>query len=193
MSDLSTYLANAKLDRSIDDIAAAARRGGHPLSRSVIAKYLRGEHGTNPPESTLAALAVGLGVDVRELRRLAGKPAGELGPYVPTAEAASLTQRQRDALDQMIKAFVSEGGSNDGSAPEAKKRLRVVDGAMTPKHEAMVDDGNVMVDWAAADGSDLTSPPSARDGRGHDTINTARDPQQDAGEESQDDGGMNPA
>jgi transcriptional regulator with XRE-family HTH domain len=157
VSDLSTYLANAKLDRSIDDIAAAARRGGHPLSRSVIAKYLRGEHGTNPPESTLAALAVGLSVDVRELRRLAGKPAGELGPYVPTAEAASLTQRQRDALDQMIKAFVSEGGSNEGRKPEAQKNDEgggAVDEMATvtplrPKHQRMVE-GSLMDDDEAA-------------------------------------------
>ena len=111
MSDLSAYLANAKQDRSIDDIAEAARRGGHEVSRSVVAKYLRGEHGRRPPESTLAGLAAGFGVDVRVLRRLAGRAPGELGPYVPTEEASSLTQQQRDAINQLIKAFMNEGGS----------------------------------------------------------------------------------
>jgi len=71
----------------------------------------------------LTGLAAGFGVDVRELRRLAGRPPGELGPYVPTAEASSLTQPQRNALDQLIKAFVSEGGSH-GLADSAEKSAR---------------------------------------------------------------------
>lgn len=114
VSDLAAYLADAKGDRSIDAIAKQAVDAGHPISRSVVAKYLRGEHGPRPPEKTLAGLAAGFRVDVRVLRELAGRPAGEREPYIPVAEAASLTQAQRDALDQLIMAFVSEGGSDAG-------------------------------------------------------------------------------
>lgn len=109
VSDLSEFLANAKGDRSIDAIAHQATAAGFPISRSDVAKYLRSEHGPRIPQATLKGLAAGFGVDVRELRRLAGRPPGELGPYVPTPEAASLTKPQRNALDQLIKAFVSEG------------------------------------------------------------------------------------
>lgn len=121
MSNLAGLLANAKGDRSIDTIAELATRAGHPISRSVVAKYLRGEHGPRVPETTLQGLAAGFGVDIRELRLAAGKPAGELGPYLPTAEAAALTQAQRDALDHLIKVFVTQGGQQDGRMPEAQK------------------------------------------------------------------------
>lgn len=128
VSDLSELLANAKGDRSIDAIAAQASSAGHPISRSAVAKYLRGKHGTRPPEATLEALAAGFGVSVRKLRIAAGRPAGELGPWRPTPLANSLTQRQRDALDELIKAFVSEeveesdAGTTHQKMPEPQGR-----------------------------------------------------------------------
>lgn len=121
MSRLSERLKAAKGDLSIDDIAKRASREGGTIKRSTVAKYLRGEHGSNPPEETLAGLAAGLGLDVRELRELAGRPAGELGPYVPTPLSASLTTEQRKAIDDLIKAFVIEGGQKDAGNAEAEK------------------------------------------------------------------------
>ncbi len=106
MSALSDRLQQAKGQRSIDDIAAQARRLGHPIDRSAVAKFLAGQAGPRPRPSTLEALAAGFGVDVRELRLLAGQPPGEAGPYVPTPESASLTREQRRAIDQLIKAIV---------------------------------------------------------------------------------------
>lgn len=121
VSDLSRYLADAKGDRSIDDIAKQATDAGHPISRAAVAKYLRGEHGHRPPEKTLRGLAAGFRLDVRTLRELAGRPPGELGPYRPIDLAASLTQEQRDAIDELIKAFVSEGGQHEVRQTEAQK------------------------------------------------------------------------
>lgn len=164
MSDLSRYLADAKGDRSIDDIAKRATESGHPLSRSVVAKYLRGEHGTRPPEETLQGLAAGLQLDVRELRRLAGRPPGELGQYTPTPLSASLTQEQRDALDNLIRAFVSEGGQHDGRQPDAEKTPLTTQGDTTLAAHQAPSDGKIE--------------------HGHASLR---------GEESQDDGGMDPA
>lgn len=121
MSDLANYLADRKGDRSIDDIAKKATASGHPISRSVVAKYLRGEHGPRPPEETLAGLAAGFDADPRELRELVGRPAGELGPYVPTKLSASLTQTQRDALDDLIRAFVKGDSDADTATRPAQK------------------------------------------------------------------------
>lgn len=120
MSELSKALKRAKGTRSIDEIVKAAASRGHAIDRSAVSRYVNGEHGPKPRESTLAALAAGFDVDVRVLRELAGKPAGEREPYVPVPEAASLTQRQRKAVDNLILAFVSEG-SADGLAPDAQK------------------------------------------------------------------------
>ncbi len=76
----------------------------------MVARYLKGEHGTRPRQETLSALAAGFDLDVRELRGLVGRPPGELGPYVPTSESASLTAEQRQALDQLIRAITKGDG-----------------------------------------------------------------------------------
>ncbi|MFC7619104.1 hypothetical protein [Microlunatus sp. GCM10028923] len=112
MSALSDRLTEAKGERSIDDIVARAGEQGHRIDRSAVARYLKGEHGPRPRQETLAALAAGFDVDARELRALAGRPPGELGPYVPTSEAASLTAEQRAALDQLIRA-ITRGSAED--------------------------------------------------------------------------------
>jgi len=117
MSALSELLWKAKAGRSIDAIADQARRRGHPINRATVARYLAGDHGPRPPEDTLVALSEGLGIDVRRLRRSLGVPTGELGPYQPVAESARLTQVQREALDQLIKAIVAraDGGMREVS------------------------------------------------------------------------------
>lgn len=110
VSALSDRLVEAKGDRSIDDIVARAEEQGHRIDRSAVARYLKGEHGSRPRQETLAALAAGFDLDTRELRSLAGRPPGELGPYVPTSESASLTAEQRKALDQLIRAITKGTG-----------------------------------------------------------------------------------
>lgn len=121
VSKLTERLAEAKGDRSIDDIARRATNLGHRLSRSTVAKYLRDEQGDRPPVSTIDALAAGFAVDARELRRLAAMQSGELGKWTPPTESSALTRDQRDALDSLIKSIVRQGGSSDDRQSEAKK------------------------------------------------------------------------
>ncbi len=120
MSALSDRLAQAKGERSIDDVVTRAAAAGHRIDRSVVARYLNGEHGPRPRQETLSALAAGFELDARELRALVGRPPGELGPYVPTSESASLTTEQRQALDQLIKAITR--GASGGREPDAAGR-----------------------------------------------------------------------
>lgn len=121
VSKLTERLAEAKGDRSIDDIARRATNLGHRLSRSTVAKYLRDEQGDRPPVSTIDALAAGFAVDARELRRLAAMQSGELGKWTPPMESSALTRDQRDALDSLIKSIVRQGGSSDDRQSEAQK------------------------------------------------------------------------
>jgi transcriptional regulator with XRE-family HTH domain len=121
VSALSKRLQSAKADRSIDDIVRLAERAGHKIHRSVVARYLNGEHGPRPSDKALAALAAGFGVDVRELRTLADMPPGELEPWEPTPESVRLNREQREALNQLIRAIV-RGGSDAWSEPRKKTR-----------------------------------------------------------------------
>lgn len=123
MSALSDLLRQAKAGRSIDAIAQRARQRGHPINRATVAKYLAGEHGPRPSERTLRALAEGLGVDLRRLRRALGVPGGELGPYQPVAESARLTQVQREALDQLIRSMVARADAGNLAKADAGRDL----------------------------------------------------------------------
>ncbi len=105
MSDLSDALVALRGDRRQWDPVEAAARNGHRISLGQLSAFLSGRHGT-PQESTLLALSAAFGVDVRVLRELAGWPAGELGPYVPAPEAASLSREQRAAIDGLIRSIV---------------------------------------------------------------------------------------
>ncbi|WP_191563417.1 helix-turn-helix domain-containing protein [Janibacter melonis] len=108
MTALSARLAEAKGNDSIDAVVERAGRQGHAIDRATVSRYVAGNGAKNPPDRVLRALAAGLGLDVRELRTLAGKPAGELGPWTPPDEAARLSGDQRKALDQLIKSIVRE-------------------------------------------------------------------------------------
>ena len=124
MSALSERLKDAKGTRGLDDIVRLAEREGHQIDRSVVARYITGKHG-RPRDETILALAAGLGLDVRELRVLAGMPPGELEPYEPTPEAARLNREQRDALDQLIRAIVRGDGTD---VPSIKAQQKIVNG-----------------------------------------------------------------
>lgn len=112
---LSDRLAEAKGNDSIDAIAERAASQGHAIDRATVGRYVAGGGAKNPPDKVLRALAAGLDLDVRELRALAGKPAGELGPWTPPDEAARLSEGQRRALDQLIKSIVREDVTADAA------------------------------------------------------------------------------
>lgn len=117
MNDLAARLADAKGDLSIDAIVARAEGNGHAIDRATVARYVSGKGAKNPPDKVLRALGAGLGLDVRELRVLAGRPAGELGPYVPVDEAARLSEDQRRAIDTLIKTIVAAAPAEEATVP----------------------------------------------------------------------------
>lgn len=120
MSELSDRLREAAGSRSINEVKRLIEEAGKSVSRQTVAVFLRGDHGPRPTEDVLEAFAAGLQIDIRELRELAGRARGELGPWVPTQEAASLTKEQRDAMDALIKTIVKEVGSDSGQDEDQK-------------------------------------------------------------------------
>lgn len=124
MSDLSSYLETAKGERSIDAVVAKASGAGHKIDRATVARYVSGQGAKNPPDTVLRALAAGLDLDVRDLRELAGKPRGEMGPYVPVDEAARLSEEQRRAIDMLIKSIVGATAVVETPEDKADRRRR---------------------------------------------------------------------
>lgn len=183
VSRLSKRLTEAKGDRTNDEIVERARLAGFSIDRSAVSRYLRGEHGPAPRPATLEALASGFGLDVLELRELVGLPAGEPEPYQPPPISASLTRKQRAALDQLIKAMVKGDDDDDAGDAEAQKKRPVK---------------SLGEEFAQLDGvPELTRPEevtlAARDQPGYAKIKQARDAAKRVGEETQDHGGIEPA
>lgn len=121
MSDLSKYLSDKLGDRVPDDIVKAANEAGFSIDRTVVYAYVKGRHAKRPREATLKALAAGFGLDLRDLRELAGHPRGELGRFEVVDEADWLTYRQRKAFNDLILAFVTEEGDQNGTASQQQK------------------------------------------------------------------------
>lgn len=122
MSALSDALNAANVDGwSAREIS---RKTGGRLSHSVVADYLNGRQAKQPKEYVLQAFAeVFPKLTVKQLRELAGLPAGELDPYQPPAEANRLDARQRRAVDEIIRLLAdSTGGEADGDAATTNVR-----------------------------------------------------------------------
>lgn len=86
--------------------AEKATELGVDLPYGTIAAYWTGRHPRHPSEKTLEGLAEVTPVSLRRLRRAVGAAEGEATPWSPPAEANRLTIRQREALEQLIKAIV---------------------------------------------------------------------------------------
>lgn len=111
VSELSDLLKSTGI--TARQAAEKADAEGIDLPYGTIAAYWAGKHPRNPSEKTLEGLAEVTRVSVRRLRRAAGAAVGEAKPYQPPAEANRLTQRQREALDHLIKAIVAEPLATD--------------------------------------------------------------------------------
>lgn len=111
MSALSDLLKQHQGERSVREIGRAC--GKYGVGESTVTPYFNGKHGLNPPEEVLYALSMVMPLDIGDLRAAAGVPRGESDPYVPPLEANRLTHRQRNALDELIRSFTSEGVGYD--------------------------------------------------------------------------------
>lgn len=87
----------------------------HDVKLSTVYPYFNGKHG-QPELKTLRALADHLpGVTYSQLLAAAGLPASS-GPYVAPDESDLLTLRQRRAIDELIRAMVTDDSTSSGGA-----------------------------------------------------------------------------
>lgn len=121
MSQLSDRLDEARGDLGLDRVVELIRKAGYGTSRATVNRLLNGSHGPKVEDTSLQAMAAALNLDVRELRELASRPPGELEPFEPVQEANLLTQRQRYAVNELIKAIVEGGTGSDSGQDEAQK------------------------------------------------------------------------
>lgn len=111
----------SKLSNLINDALDRTGRGGMSsrelsglvngaIGKDTITRYRRGDHAI-PSEGVLEALSVLTSVDMDTLRRAAGS-AGK-GEWTPPGESVRLTLRQRQALDELIRAIVATEDRSD--------------------------------------------------------------------------------
>ncbi len=125
MSRLSDVLrAGNSAGLSARGVARVARERGYSLNHDTAARYLRGDHG-RPDEATLVAFADVLNVDMAQLRAAADLPTELTTPYVPPPESSRLNRRQRQAVDEVIRAMLGSAAAIDGD-DLAKQRRRSV-------------------------------------------------------------------
>lgn len=85
---------------SLRDLAARAG-----LGTSTVSDLIYGRKSTS--ERTMQAAADSLRLPVTTIRSWAATARGEVGPYQPPAVANRLTERQRRAIDELIRSIVT--------------------------------------------------------------------------------------
>lgn len=104
--------------------AERASDEGIDLRYGTIAAYWAGTHG-RPTEKTLQALSEVTGIPVKKLRFAARVRIGEAQPWSPPPEADRLTQRQRRAVDELIKSMVTEDLALTSDADLFDQEMRI--------------------------------------------------------------------
>lgn len=107
-----------------------AKRVG--MSSSALNAVIDGR--SEPRAMTIQKIADALGVDVRIVSSWVGQERTERDPYAPPAEADLLTDRQRRAVDEIIRAIVAERVSDRDDDQDATRMGREAqpDGITTP-------------------------------------------------------------
>jgi transcriptional regulator with XRE-family HTH domain len=116
VSELSELLNNQPI--SARQAADLAQERGIRLPYGTIAGYWSGNHG-RPTRQTLERIAAVLPIPLRRLQQAAWNATAPLGRYTPPPEADLLGERQRRALDELIKAM-AEGAGSSGDPAEQK-------------------------------------------------------------------------
>ena len=153
----------------------------------VTVRRLIAEGRTSP--TTISKVASALRIDEATVYEWAGIELSDWGVWNPPAEAHRLNPRARAALEELIRAVTQDGGSGDAGSAEAEKSPDE-DGGGAPsnvhelKRERMVA-GSLRLE-RAADRGVLHDPEWVK-------AKEAREAEKRVGEESQDDGGFDPA
>lgn len=99
---------------SISSIRQLSQKSG--VSAPAISRLMHREG--RQEDDTIVRVATTLGLDLDKAYGLAGVAAPEAKPYTPPAEAHRLNERQRKAIDELIRATVAdlqEQEAGDGS------------------------------------------------------------------------------
>ena len=99
---------------SISSIRQLSQKSG--VSAPAISRLMHREG--RQEDDTIVRVATTLGLDLDKAYGLAGVTAPEAKPYTPPAEAHRLNERQRKAIDELIRATVAdlqEQEAGDGS------------------------------------------------------------------------------
>ena len=103
---------------SISSIRQLSQKSG--VSAPAISRLMHREG--RQEDDTIVRVATTLGLDLDKAYGLAGVTAPEAKPYTPPAEAHRLNERQRKAIDELIRATVAdlqEQEAGDGSEHSA--------------------------------------------------------------------------
>ena len=116
VSELSELLNSQPI--SARQAADIAQERGIRLPYGTIAGYWSGKHG-RPSRQTLERIAAVVPIPLGQLQQAAWYATAPLGRYTPPPEADLLGERQRRALDELIKAM-AEGIRATGDRAEQK-------------------------------------------------------------------------
>lgn len=107
---------------SFRQLAAKARVGTSSVTNLIYGR-------TTSREGTMQAVADTLRLPVTTIREWASTARGEVGPYSPPAEANRLSERQRRAIDELIRSIVA-------ALPEEQRGGQLIDLARLPLPDA---------------------------------------------------------
>lgn len=136
MSDLADLIRSHAPDLSNRQIADRAGLRAGTVDRIM-------NRVGHPKVETVDKLAHALKIPVEQAREAAGKPRGESAQYVPPAESRLLDDRQRRALDELIRSFVA-----------AKETANEDQGTQSTQGDPTVDD-EAGTDRAPMKGADI--------------------------------------
>lgn len=103
--------------RGLTSIRRLAERAG--LSHTAVNDVVHGD-AKNPAHETLAGIATALELPLADVYDLAGRPQAAAAHWAPPAEANLLTDRQRRAIEDLIRSIVlTSAEERDGSGSAA--------------------------------------------------------------------------
>lgn len=110
VSDLADLIRETVPDWSNRRIADAVG-----VSPESVNRIMKGKG--DPSPDTLDKIAHALKLPVERVREAAGQPRGEAAPYTPPSEANLLDDRQRRAIDELIRSFIETRGAPHADQP----------------------------------------------------------------------------
>jgi hypothetical protein len=133
---LADYVRDHMVERGITNPTRLAAKAG--LAHETVRRIFAGVG--HPSETTIEKLAAAIGGSIPQMRLLAGRPAGELEPFVLPPEANQLGAREREVVRSMVQALLDASDRRTDirsdpsvsgpthSAPRLVGRLRDPDG-----------------------------------------------------------------